>query len=146
MQFSTPQKEEEGEVSKTAQFKEDYKQSLLVDEEILMSRSYALQEDGGFQEVTGELLEFEDQDDTDTEGEEDFDADGLPSRAERWEWIRREIIMRHGLNGVVRFYEALDWEMKEAFDELVNQFGGWAAMLIQYVGYSERSVLSVMEE
>ncbi len=147
MQFSTAQKKEEAEVIKTAQFKEDYKQSLLVDEEILMSRTFALTEQAGFEDVTGELLEFEDQDDTGTEDEGDFGEYVVTHSAQqRYNWIKREIIMNHGLNGVAAFYAALDNSMRDAFDDLVEIYGGWASMLIRFVGYNPQSVLSVVED
>jgi len=135
----------EEETIKSARFQEDYKQSLLVDEEILMSRggSRVFGLEPIVEDITEELFELED--DTETEDEAEFmgDPDWVLNMRH---WMVQEIRMRYGIHGVPRFVGQLRDEEKEVFDDMVVEAGGLAAFLIRYVGYDAQHVLEVVEE
>ncbi len=133
-------------------FGEEYKQSLLVDEEILMSRRIEYEEPDGFEDVTGELYEIEEQDEFEEEQDEFqtiWEEEAEETLLEQYQREEAElehiIMMQYGVFGVPRFINELDEEDQIVWARMVRRRGGVAGVLTS-MGYNVATVLSVTEE
>ncbi len=134
------------------EFGEEYKESLLVDQEILMSRQLPYVEPDGFEDVTGELYLIEEEgeyEEEDVEFQTIWEEEAEETLLEQFEREEAElehaIIMHYGVHGVQRFANQLDEDEQVVWARMLRRRGGVAGVLTS-MGYNLGTVLEVAEE